>query len=1317
MHRRGLRNRVHAHTPRKVRRSLRKTQFVGHVKGVNSVCLSHDDTYLFSGSGDGTIIQWTTHTCENFRQFVGHSQGVTSVCVSQDDAYLFSGARDSVVIQWDVTNGSVIQTFKGHSSWVLSVCLSNNNAHLFTGSHDATIMQWDITTAEPLHTFSGHTSAVNSVCVSGNSSQLFTASSDRTIIQWDTRTHKRVKQFRGHSSCVESICVTSNSTKLFSASLDKTVIQWDIATGERLKQFRDRHTNSVVRCVCLTRDDKYLFSGSWDETVVQWDIATATIVKRFINGRPTSTDTTRVAVSTSINSINSLCISNDNSVLYSAGDGEIVGQWDITTCERITRFRTAARTVCLSSDNKHLFTGGTHSDVMQWDTATSEIVHHFKGHTDWVNAVCLSSDDENLYSGSGDATIIKWNAITGEKLQQLRGHTDFISSLCISRDGRVLYSAGRDKSIVKWDVRTGKEARRFNGGDRLQQDGDGHTAHHHDHQCHFEPINCLRLSPDEKHLFSASSDKTIKQWDTDNGHFVRRLEDDRSTKAVTCVCVSVDGQHIFSGSWDKTATQWDISSGAAAKIVRQFQGHRGCVTSIALAFDDTMLFTASRDTVVMQWGVATGDVVQQFTLQTPIWALHFSHNNLFDTLVVACTTEVVALPHMLQMCGPSNVIAGWRLHQLVAADSQQSEPDNRYVAVANEIAKSRANVISNESFFLSLARSGRILGLRRCLFEQDMAASPFSYGHLLAAAIQSKSSACIHFILSQAAKSVVNINDVRHRAERAHHMLSDADVWSDDGEFVRLLLQLPHDPLLNFLENLPLRYVTTATLATYESEWCAPCSSIESLIATSSGKEKEEEKEVEEREEDEEEEEGMRARSEERRQRQHGAAGKGAAGSVLAEKLVTPFAGFTRSGKGSFLWRLLECSTVNVFGTIVAKYVVAVKWNGRAARFFWVETAAYLTSVVAVVAATFATSHVTLQVLFAILSVFTVGEMFIEFNQRSTPGYFFDLFTYVRLSSIASTITASVVLFADHEDTGADALYAGNTTTTTVLGAITIGNSTINNDNNNNVIISQVSNNSNNNRFQIALSVLVYLKWFGVYYYLQPVPMLGPVVRMITAVLFDIKDIILVTSILILGLANGLYVLLKTEGDHHGYDDASDALYTTYKMLLLGDFDDSMFAVGDSAVLIKCMFVVSSLLGTIVILNVLIARMSDSYERIQSEAEMERCRLQASIIRKYEIIFRSSDDDLFLNVVLAVGKNHPKVERTAWAGALNHLKESLGERINEVKKQNMTLEKQCTNLKHDLNVHTGMVKEHLEDQDRQLKALAVMLQTVLTSTK
>ena len=106
-------------------------------------------------------------------------------------------------------------------------------------------------------------------------------------------------------------------------------------------------------------------------------------------------------------------------------------------------------------------------------------------------------------------------------------------------------------------------------------------------------------------------------------------------------------------------------------------------------------------------------------------------------------------------------------------------------------------------------------------------------------------------------------------------------------------------------------------------------------------------------------------------------------------------------------------------------------------------------------------------------------------------------------------------------------------------------------------------------------------------------------------------------------------------------------------MLLLGDFDDAAFAIGKFQVLIKLLFFASSILGILVLLNLLIARMSDSYARIQEEAEKESCRLQATIIQKYEMIFQKTGDHPWLHIVQPIEENTDGMAKAEFAGAVS----------------------------------------------------------------
>eukprot|EP00039_Didymoeca_costata_P008807 m.116688 g.116688 ORF g.116688 m.116688 type:complete len:281 (+) comp14240_c0_seq3:3182-4024(+) len=196
------------------------------------------------------------------------------------------------------------------------------------------------------------------------------------------------------------------------------------------------------------------------------------------------------------------------------------------------------------------------------------------------------------------------------------------------------------------------------------------------------------------------------------------------------------------------------------------------------------------------------------------------------------------------------------------------------------------------------------------------------------------------------------------------------------------------------------------------------------------------------------------------------------------------------------------------------------------------------------------------------------------------------------------------------------------------------------------------------NTFAVSLSAMVFLKWTCVLYYLQALPRVGPVVQMIVSIFYDILDVLLVFLISMLAMANSVYTLARHE---EGYTDFADAMYTTYKALILVEFEDSSYPRIFNLYL-KIIYIITSLLASVVVLNLLIARMSDSYERIQEVARMEERRLRAKIITRYETVMSSTQCSRsewfpsFLHAQVKKGGNQAKLRPTEWAGVLSEMK-------------------------------------------------------------
>ena len=87
---------------------------------------------------------------------------------------------------------------------------------------------------------------------------------------------------------------------------------------------------------------------------------------------------------------------------------------------------------------------------------------------------------------------MKWQLIDGKEVFVLRGHTRPVTSICVSPDQRHLVSASLDYSVCIWDLKTNDQV-----GDPLLHD---------------DELLTVVLSSDGRYIASAGLDKKIYMW-------------------------------------------------------------------------------------------------------------------------------------------------------------------------------------------------------------------------------------------------------------------------------------------------------------------------------------------------------------------------------------------------------------------------------------------------------------------------------------------------------------------------------------------------------------------------------------------------------------------------------------------------------------------------------------------------------------------------------------------------------------------------------------------------------------------------------------
>jgi NACHT domain- and WD repeat-containing protein len=121
---------------------------------------------------------------------------------------------------------------------------------------------------------------------------------------------------------------------------------------------------------------------------------------------------------------------------------------------------------------------------------------------------------------------------------------------------------------------------------------------------HLDEVLDCAFSPDGRRIVSASSDQTLKLWQTSNGAELITLTG--HSQLVRVCKFSPDGNQILSGSSDGTLKVWDVETG---QVILTLEGHKGAITSCAFSPDGLQILSGSKDKTLKLWDARTGSEI------------------------------------------------------------------------------------------------------------------------------------------------------------------------------------------------------------------------------------------------------------------------------------------------------------------------------------------------------------------------------------------------------------------------------------------------------------------------------------------------------------------------------------------------------------------------------------------------------------------------------------------------------------------------------------------------------------------------------------
>ena len=543
---------------------MAKPTLSGHKATVTSVVVSSDGQFIISASEDSSIKIWSIHERKEAFQLIGHSGYVWSVAISTDGTFIASGSGDKTIKIWNFKNRQEEFSLEGHSDYVRTVAISNNSQFIVSGSGDSSIKVWSIEDYSEICTLSGHDACVQAVAISSNCDYIISGSDDATVKIWNIREQRLECDLKGHTSSVNFVAMSPENDFIVSGSYDTTIMIWNIVEQKAVHTFKG-HTDPVWS-ICLSPDGRFIVSGSGDKSIKVWNIKDHSKQEFTLKGHT--------------GQVHSVTVSPDSRFIVSGSEDNTIRIWDFHEPREdctLTGHQKSVSSVAVTSDSKFIVSGSQDHTIIIWNIQEQRIESTLEGHEGSVLSVAISPDGRSIISGSDDTTIRSWSI--GDRREEfiLPGHTASVNCVVASPDGRYIVSGSADHTVRMWSILEKKEEW------KLQEDTD--------------VILVLAISPDSSLLVIGSRDKRIIVWDMKQRKIAYKLEG--HTDAIRSVVVSPDCRVIVSGSNDGTIRIWNIIERREECVINS---NHAVIRCVAVSPDCRFLISA-QDKCIVIWNM------------------------------------------------------------------------------------------------------------------------------------------------------------------------------------------------------------------------------------------------------------------------------------------------------------------------------------------------------------------------------------------------------------------------------------------------------------------------------------------------------------------------------------------------------------------------------------------------------------------------------------------------------------------------------------------------------------------------------------------
>ena len=479
--------------------------------------ISPDSIYFVDGNDAGSMRVWNLKEkkLEWRVKISSERHDFFRPVISPDSKYIIGCLMHSSIKIWNLKEKREVGILVEYSSISCGLVVSSDSKYIVGAGNDNSIKIWNLKEQREECTLIGHYNKVQWISISEDLNYIVSGASDNLIKIWNLQEKRdECTLIGGHWGSVYTADVSKDSKYIVNESNDGSIKVWNIEEKREELAFT-RHCQRI-KAIIISLDSKYIVSRSRDDSIKVWNL------------EEKKEEFTLWENSSTVFKIPSL-----------SGPEDIFTDVQEDASQRYYP-------LAISEDSKYI-TSGFYGIIVVWNIQEKREEVTFK-----TGKLCkwlaISPDSKYIVSQSQEDSIRVWNLLdkteeitsikqpsASRKWPDSSKHSMRIFPVAISSDSKYVVSGAGNIAITVWNLKEKKEECTLIG--------------------HSKYVLAIVISLDSKYIVSGSEDTSIKVWNLEEKREEFTLE---GYTDITHLSISSDSKYIVSYSYGNSIKLWNL---------------------------------------------------------------------------------------------------------------------------------------------------------------------------------------------------------------------------------------------------------------------------------------------------------------------------------------------------------------------------------------------------------------------------------------------------------------------------------------------------------------------------------------------------------------------------------------------------------------------------------------------------------------------------------------------------------------------------------------------------------------------------------------